>query len=66
MADTHITLHIEGLPDVLFEIRRRMAAKLRREAAVETHPFTRRRLLAIAAAFEVGLEGAQAPGETEC
>jgi hypothetical protein len=66
MPDVKLTLHLADMPDVLFDIRRRFAAMLRREAAVEAHPFTKRRLLALAADWEVGLEGATPREESEC
>ena len=54
MAASTYTIDVRGIPELVWSVRQAMADMLRREAEAEIDRAVARKLLALAAQFEVG------------
>jgi hypothetical protein len=50
-----VTINVEKMPDVIWQLRKEMATMLRREAESEADPRVSRKLERVAMAFEAGV-----------
>lgn len=54
MVKPVIVVDVQGMPEVIFAVRKEMANLLRRESNTETHPLLSKRLRQLADEFEAG------------